>query len=83
MYGLRYDRRTLKELRPIPARDTARILSVVETLKDNPRRHGVEKMAGSEGYRIRIGDYRVLFTIDDVQRLVTVYRIKHRREVYR
>ena len=83
MYGLRYDRRTLKELRQIPAQETARILSVIETLKQQPRRHGVEKMSGSEGYRVRVGDYRILFTIDDAQRLMTVYRIKHRRDVYR
>jgi len=83
MYGLRYDRRTLKELRPIPAPDTTRILAAIESLKQEPRRHGVEKMAGSEGYRIRVGDYRVLFTIDDAQQLITVYRIKHRREAYR
>ena len=83
MYGLRYDRRTLKDLRPIPSPDTARILAAIESLKEQPRRHGVEQMACSEGYRIRVGDYRVLFTIDDAQRLITVYRIKHRRDVYR
>ena len=83
MYGLRYDRRTLKELRPIPAPETARILAAIESLKEQPRRHGVEKMASSEGYRVRVGHYRILFTIDDAQQLITVYRIKHRRDAYR
>lgn len=83
MYGLQYDRRTIKQLRPIPAPNTARILAAIEILRQNPRRPGVEKMAGREEYRIRVGDYRVLFTIDDAQRLITMYRIKHRRDVYR
>lgn len=83
MYGLRYDRRTLKELRPIPAPDTARILAAIDTLRQEPRRPGVEKLAGGEGYRVRVGDYRVLFTIDDVSKLISIYRIKHRREAYR
>jgi mRNA interferase RelE/StbE len=83
MYGLRYDRRAIKQLRPIPPPETTRILAVIERLKHDPRRHGVEKMVDREGYRIRVGDYRILFTIDDTQRLITIYRIKHRRDVYR
>ena len=83
MYGLRHDRRVLKDLRSIPQRDIAHILTAVETLKQQPRRHGVEKLVGVEGYRLRVGHYRILFTIDDAARLISIYRIKHRREAYR
>jgi len=53
-------------------------------LYDEPRPHNAKKLAGS-GYRwrIRVGDYRVLYEIDDARKIVKVYRIAHRREVYR
>ena len=58
----------------------ARILS----LRDEPRPHGVRKPAGaSEGWRLRVGDHRIVYRIDDDARTVTVVRVKHRREAYR
>ena len=59
-------------------------MSAVEGLASNPRPAQVEKLAGSENaYRIRRGDYRVLFTVDDQKKAVVVYKVAHRREVYR
>jgi mRNA interferase RelE/StbE len=56
----------------------------INGLEKNPRPQGVKKLAGTkDGYRIRIGDYRILYTIDDKKKIVTIYRIRHRREVYR
>ena len=52
-------------------------------LEENPRLHGSQKLVGEDGYRVRVGDYRILYRIDDVQKRVYVYRIKHRRDVYR
>ena len=83
MYALRYEHRVEKELRPIPSRDRLQILHDIERLQDQPRRHGVEKLGGVDGYRLRVGDYRILFTIDDGSKRVTIYRIKHRRDAYR
>lgn len=83
MYTLVYDRRIEKDLRPIP-RDLRRlILHRIESLAAQPRSPQVEKLSGTDGYRLRVGDYRVLFTIDDGVRQVTIYRIRHRREAYR
>ena len=52
-------------------------------LADNPRRHGSAEPTGRDGRRIRIGDYRVLYTIDDSANTVTVFQVGHRRDVYR
>ncbi len=52
-------------------------------LEDNPRPHGVVKLKGSDLWRIRVGDYRAVYHIDDDHMLVTVLRVGHRREVYR
>jgi mRNA interferase RelE/StbE len=61
-----------------------RIESVVEGLTGNPRTLHTEKLEGSpNAYRLRVGEYRILFTIDDRTHIVTVYRIRHRREAYR
>ena len=48
-----------------------------------PRPQGCQKLVGEDGYRIRIGDYRILYRIDEHAKKVFIYRIKHRREVYR
>ena len=83
MYDLAYDNRIEKDLRVVPHAFRRVILERVEQLATEPRRHHVEKMSDMEGYRLRVGEYRVLFTIDDHRKLVTVYRIRHRRDAYR
>ena len=83
MYTLLYDRRIEKDLRPLPKPQRHLILERIEALAREPRRPQVEKLTGIEGYRLRVGDYRVLFTIDDHAKTVTIYRIRHRRESYR
>jgi mRNA interferase RelE/StbE len=63
--------------------DTA-VKKHIDALEKDPRPVGVKKLAGAEyGYRVRAGDYRILYTIDDKRKIVTVFRIRHRREVYR
>ena len=52
-------------------------------LADNPRPHGVVKLSGREAWRIRVGDFRVIYTIDDTRKEVVIYAIGHRREIYR
>jgi len=49
----------------------------------NPRPHGSQKLVGEDGYRLRVGDYRILFRVDDSVKKVFIYRIKHHKEVYR
>jgi mRNA interferase RelE/StbE len=59
-------------------RISLRILS----LEDNPRPRGIKKLSGREEYRLRVGEYRILYIIDDKKHIVTVIAVGHRREVY-
>jgi mRNA interferase RelE/StbE len=72
-----------KALSRIARVDQARIVEAIAALAADPRPHGAAKLTGTEGWRIRIGDYRVVYLIEDVVRIVTVTRIGHRREIYR
>lgn len=73
-------KRDLRSLAPaILQRLTARLAAVAE----DPRGPGTEKLATADAYRVRVGDYRILFDIDDAARTVTIVRVRHRREVYR
>ncbi len=83
MYSLAYDRRIERDLRRIPAQQRRLILRRIEQLVADPRGRQVEKLSGMEGYRLRIGDYRVLLTIDERGKRVIIYRIVHRRKAYR
>lgn len=53
------------------------------SLRENPRPHGVQKLAGDDGFRVRVGDFRILYRVDDEQKRVYLYRVKHRKDVYR
>lgn len=72
-----------KELRSLPARDMARVVEKIKNLQGQPRPHGCEKMEGGERYRVRQGDWRILYTIDDTEKSVMIFKIGNRREVYR
>ena len=72
-----------RELKKLPADLVARIVPRLESLASNPRPAGCRKLQGGDReWRIRVGDYRVVYTIDDRRLLVEVVRIRHRREVY-
>jgi mRNA interferase RelE/StbE len=67
-----------------PKRLRQHLVTAIAALADNPRPAGCEKLAGAEdAYRIRQGDYRAVYTIDDRARVVRVVKVGHRREVYR
>ena len=72
-----------KELEALPAKDRSRIVARIEALAGNPRPPGSEKLSGEEKYRLRQGDYRVLYSIQDASATVTIVKNGHRREVYR
>lgn len=72
-----------KELQRLPAKTVARIAVRVERLASVPRPPGCKKLVGGDKeWRIRIGDYRVVYEIDDAAKTVDVTRIAHRRDVY-
>jgi mRNA interferase RelE/StbE len=73
-----------KELHGLPTKIVARIVPRLEHLASTPRPRGCKKLkAGDKEWRIRVGDYRIVYVIDDGARTVDVTRIAHRREVYK
>jgi mRNA interferase RelE/StbE len=60
-----------------------RIIKHLLGLEENPRPSGIKKLEGQESYRLRVGDYRVLYTVDDKIKQVVILAVGHRREVYR
>jgi len=73
----------VKELEAVPARDRQRIARRIQGLSDDPRPPGAEKLSGLERYRLRQGNYRIIYAIEDDRLVVLVVRIGHRRDVYR
>jgi mRNA interferase RelE/StbE len=72
-----------KELRKLPVSVRKQVSEVVDSLAVNPRPQGVKKMVGVDAWRIRIGDYRVVYSIADQLLVVEIIKIGNRREVYR
>lgn len=83
-YSIEFRRSAEKELGKLDGRIRARILRTIVTLADDPRPPGVKALTGEAGsWRIRIGDYRVVYEINDTELIVLVVRIAHRSDVYR
>jgi len=72
-----------KELARLSKKDVRRITSRIKSLSTNPRPHGSEKLSAQERYRIRQGNYRIVYSIEDDKLVVSVIKIAHRSEVYR
>ncbi|HEY5088131.1 MAG TPA: type II toxin-antitoxin system RelE/ParE family toxin [Gemmatimonadaceae bacterium] len=72
-----------KELDAIPRKELQRIVKKIGALITSPRPLGCEKLSGAEKYRLRQGDYRIVYEIDDSARRVIIVKIGHRRDVYR
>lgn len=82
-YTILLETRAKREFAELPRVMQQRIADMLDDLQKNPRPSGCKRLVGREGYRLRSGDYRVLYVIDDRQATVHIYRIAHRREVYR
>ncbi len=83
MYTVRFTPTALKEFASLPADVQVRIDAAVVRLSHAPRAPGVSKLKNMDGYRIRVGDYRILYEIRDAILLVLVFRVGHRSKVYR
>lgn len=75
-------RRAQKHLADLPSREYDRIKAAILALGDNPRPHGSLKLTGRPGWRLRSGDYRVIYEIADLSRTVTILDVGNRRDVY-
>ena len=72
-----------KEIEALPKRDRRRIVAKITSLSRDPRPPGCEKLSGHDQYRLRQGNYRILYEIQDLDLVVVVVKIGHRRDVYR
>jgi mRNA interferase RelE/StbE len=82
-YDLRVKPSVARDLRVIPRADVQRILMRIESLREYPRPPGSEKLTGLERYRVRQGNYRILYNVADNELIVEVVKVGHRRDVYR
>jgi mRNA interferase RelE/StbE len=83
MYRIEIKKSALKELSQIPPPYNKKIVEAIDELALNPRPVGYKKLKGSEAYRIRVADYRIVYTVEDVILLIEVQRVRHRKDVYK
>jgi mRNA interferase RelE/StbE len=84
LYRIEYGRAALREIDRLPLPIKARIIAAIEALAVDPRPAGTRKMVGTaNGYRIRVGDYRVLYEIEDDRLLIAVIKVARRDQAYR
>ena len=83
MYRLEISHVAHRQIRRLPASTQERINNAMAGLAGNPRPVGNRKLTAREGYRVRVGDYRILYRIDDEAKIATVYRVMSRGDVYR
>ena len=83
-YTIEFSPRAARDFKSLGPETQRRFKPRIDALADNPRPHGVEKLHGEEGlFRVRAGDYRIVYSIMDDRLVVLLVKIGHRREVYR
>jgi mRNA interferase RelE/StbE len=82
-YSLFIKTSAAKEIEALPKADRVKIVQRIQGLAENPRPPGHEKLSGDDKYRVRQGNYRILYIINGNELIVSVVRVGHRREVYR
>ena len=83
MYEVHLERSAERDLKRLSAEDFERVVASIRALADDPRPSGCRKLSGSRtDWRIRVGDYRVLYEVEDKDKVVNVMRVRHRREAY-
>ena len=84
LFSIRWRSSTRKDLRSLPRQEVVRVIEAVGQLATEPLPHGSQKLSGSERtYRLRVGDYRVVYEVLTESRVVEVQRVRHRKDVYR
>jgi mRNA interferase RelE/StbE len=82
-YSVGVERRAQKQIARLSTEMQDRVGAALQTLTEEPRPPGCLRLTNRGGWRIRVGDYRIVYEIDDDQREMTVLRVAHRRDVYR
>ncbi len=83
-YQIEFKSSALKELEKLPRQIIPRAIAAIKRLAENPYPQGVKKLAGFERtYRVRVGDYRIMYEIHEDRLIIEIIRVKHRKDVYR
>ncbi len=83
-YKIEWKRSATKELKKLPKETIPRVLRAIEQLAQNPRPVGVRKIVGAEhNYRIRVGNYRIVYSIVESAFVIEIIRVGHRKDIYR
>lgn len=83
MYSVEIKRSATREIEALPIKTRRLVVERIGALAHDPRPRGCEKLAGGEHYRVRQGEYRIVYTIEDAVLIVWVVKVAHRRDVYR
>jgi mRNA interferase RelE/StbE len=83
VYQLSFERAAGKDVERLQGETWRRVIDALQALRGDPGPHGFVKLKGRAGYRIRVGEYRILYQIDDVEQAIVVLSVKRRRETYR
>jgi mRNA interferase RelE/StbE len=82
-YKIIFRKSVAQDMRRIPNRDLRRILAAIDSLSEEPRPSGVERLSVQEKYRVRQGNYRIIYEINDKEAIVAVVKVGHRKDVCR
>lgn len=83
MYIIRIPSSVEKEIRKLPPSIYCKIDDKIEQLKNEPRPIGCKQLKQYPGYRIRVGDYRIVYEVNDKEKTITIFSVGHRRDIYR
>jgi mRNA interferase RelE/StbE len=82
-YRIEFKKSAVKEIKSLPSTELKKVLAKIESLSENPRPHDSIKLSGDEKYRLRCGDYRILYSIEDQILIIVIVKVGHRKDVYR
>jgi mRNA interferase RelE/StbE len=82
-YRVEIKKSAVKEIKNLPQKVLKKILAIIKSLHDDPRPHGSKKLSSSEKYRIRYGQYRILYAIEEAILTIYIVKVGHRKDVYR
>ena len=81
-YRIFFKKSVVKDFKVIPKKDLVKILERIEALAEDPRPPGCEKLSGQQKYRLRQGQYRILYSVQDDELTVWVVKVGHRKDIY-
>jgi mRNA interferase RelE/StbE len=82
-YTILIERYAQKQILKLDKKIIPVIKTAIASLADNPRPHGYKKLKGEDAYRIRVGDYRIIYEINDNTIIITVVSVGHRKDIYK